>query len=78
MANDRDRDIVFEIVEHIGVIKAYPNGWTKELNMVSWNNTGTKYDIRDWDMEHERMSRGITLKTDEMQAVVNLLKDRKF
>lgn len=32
MANERDRDIVFEIIESIGPIKTFPNGWTKELN----------------------------------------------
>lgn len=78
MANERDRDIVFEIIEIIGPIKTFPNGWTKELNMVSWNGKEAKYDIRDWDAEHEHMSRGITLKPDEMETIVNLLKNRQF
>ena len=78
MASERDRDIVFEIIESIGPIKTFPNGWTKELNMVSWNGKEAKYDIRDWDAEHEHMSRGITLKPDEMETIVNLLKNRQF
>ena len=46
--------------------------------MVSWNGKEAKYDIRDWDAEHEHMSRGITLKPDEMETIVNLLKNRQF
>lgn len=78
MTKEKDRDIVFDVIESIGIIKAFPNGWTKELNMVSWNGNEAKYDIRDWDANHERMSRGITLKADEMETIVNLLKDRVF
>ena len=43
---------------------------TKELNIVSWNDQPPKYDIRDWDEQHERMSRGITLTKQELESVV--------
>lgn len=67
-----DREITFEIVEHIGVVSNYENGWTKEVNLVSWNGQPAKFDLRDWDREHERMSRGITLMPGEMKRVVDL------
>ena len=54
-----------EIKEHIGIISESKNGWTKELNLVSWNDNDPKYDIRDWDPKHEKMSRGITLTEEE-------------
>ncbi|MEI3503270.1 MAG: PC4/YdbC family ssDNA-binding protein [Anaerovoracaceae bacterium] len=47
----------------------YPTGWRKELNLVSWNGGAPKYDIRDWDPDHERMSRGITLHEKEMRLM---------
>ena len=76
--HDNERsEIVFEIKEQIGVIKPYPTGWNKELNLVSWNGNPVKYGIRDWDPEHEHMSRGITLHPDEMRKIVQLLKDRQ-
>ena len=56
---DFDREVTFEIVEEIGVIATHSTGWKKELNLVSWNGGQAKYDIRDWDPDHERMSRGI-------------------
>ena len=71
-------DVTFEIVEHIGVLTTTPNGWTKELNIVAWNGGSEKYDIREWDLEHEKMSRGVTLHKDEAKKVMELLKERKF
>lgn len=57
--------INYEIKEHIGIISENKNGWTKELNLVSWNDNEPKYDIREWDPKHEKMSRGITLTEEE-------------
>lgn len=69
-------EIKFEITEHIGVIKENPTGWKKELNLVSWNGNPAKYDIRDWDPEHEKMSRGITLTKEEASMLYTLLLER--
>ena len=74
--NERDGDIVFEITEHIGVIKSFPSGWTKELNVVKWNDADPKFDIRDWDMEHRLMKRGVTLRQDEMETLMDLMNKR--
>ena len=41
-----DNSISFEIQERIGTIAVYPTGWSKELNLVSWNGGAPKYDIR--------------------------------
>jgi len=72
--NEKEKDdVTFEIKEHLGVISAYPTGWKKELNLVAWNGNGAKYDLRDWDPEHEHMSRGITLHKDEAQKLLELL-----
>jgi hypothetical protein len=74
--NESERDIVYEIKEKIGVITPYPTGWNKELNLVSWNGSAAKFDIRDWDPEHEHMSRGITLHPDEARKLRDMLKAR--
>lgn len=68
--------ITFEIVEKIGVITEYPTGWNREINIVSWNGNEPKYDIREWSPDHERMSRGITLKEEELRTILHLLKNR--
>lgn len=73
---NRDNEVRFEIVEHIAVLTEQPTGWKKELNLVAWNDREPKYDIRDWDPEHERMSKGITLLPEEMHKIVEAVVDR--
>ena len=71
--------VTFEIEEHIGVLSTnQTSGWRKELNLVAWNGNAAKYDLRDWDPEHEHMSKGITLHKDEVQQLFELLKERKL
>ena len=31
-------DIKYDIVEEVGVVSESSTGWTKELNLISWNN----------------------------------------
>lgn len=67
-----DKNITYEIREYLGVISEHDSGWNKELNIISWNGQTPKYDLRDWDPHHERMSRGITLHPTEMRKLVDL------
>ena len=66
-------DIKFEIKEELGVLSESAKGWTKELNLISWNGAEAKYDLRDWSPNHEKMGKGITLTADEVQALYKLL-----
>lgn len=68
-------NITYEITKHIGVLSENAKGWTKELNLVSWNNRDPKYDIRDWNLEHEKMSKGITLTEEEIKNLKELLNE---
>lgn len=72
---ERDREVTWDLQEHIGVISQDPKGWTRELNRVAWNGAPAKYDIRSWDEHHAKMSRGITLTRDEMAVIRGLLSD---
>ena len=38
-------ELKFEITESLGVLAENAKGWTKELNLVSWNDHEPKYDI---------------------------------
>lgn len=66
-------DIKYEIVEEIGVLSENAKGWSKELNLVSWNDAAPKYDIRDWSPNHEKMSKGITLTKEEIEKLKEIL-----
>ncbi|MCI7239312.1 MAG: PC4/YdbC family ssDNA-binding protein [Anaerococcus sp.] len=65
----------YEIVENLGILSDNGKGWTKELNLVSWNEREPKYDIRDWNDDHSRMRKGITLTSEEAEVLKNILID---
>lgn len=66
-------DIKYDIVKELGVVSENSTGWTKELNLISWNNREAKYDLRDWSPEHAKMGKGITLSLEELKELKNLL-----
>ena len=66
-------EIKFEIVKRIGVLSTSSKGWTKELNLVSWNDRDPKYDIREWSPDGTTMGKGVTLTGEELDALRNLL-----
>jgi len=68
-------DFKFEIVKKIGVLSESSNGWKKEVNIISWNERKPKLDIRDWDENHERMGKGITLTREEAENLKEIIKD---
>ncbi len=66
-------DFKFEVIESFGELSTNPKGWTKELNLVSFNSREPKYDIRDWSPEREKMGKGVTLSLDELKKLRDLL-----
>lgn len=68
-------EIKYEVVEKLGVLSTDAKGWRKELNLVSWNEKDPKYDIRSWNPDYTRMSKGITLNKDEAEMLLEILKE---
>lgn len=66
-------ELKFEITEHLGVLSDNPKGWTKELNKVSWNEREPKYDLREWNPDHTRMGKGVTLTDEEVEVLKKIL-----
>ena len=66
-------DIKYEITKHLGVLSESAKGWTKEINLVSWNGREPKYDIREWAPERERMGKGVTLSEEEVIQLKKVL-----
>ena len=73
MNNER---ISYKVIANVGTLAKYPTGWSKEVNIVSWNEGPAKLDIRDWSEDHEKMSRGITLNADEVQRLIDSVQSR--
>lgn len=66
-------EIKYEIKDTVGTLSQSPKGWSKELNMISWNGKEPKYDLREWAPEHEKMGKGVTLTLDELKELKVLL-----
>ena len=66
-------EVKYEIIEKLGILSENTKGWTKELNLISWNGGTPKYDIRDWSPDHEKMGKGITLTDEEAKKLKELL-----
>lgn len=69
-------EFTYEIVETLGVLSETAKGWTKELNLISWNGRDPKLDIREWAPDHEKMGKGVTLTEDEAKKISELLAKR--
>lgn len=68
-------DIKYEIIRRIKVLSEKNNGWTKEINIVSWNDREGKMDIRDWNHEEGKMGKGVTLTKEEAAALLEALRE---
>jgi hypothetical protein len=66
-------EIKYDVVKELGVLSETGNGWTKEINLVSWNDRTPVYDIRTWSEGKDRMGKGITLNAEEIKALKELL-----
>lgn len=67
----------YEIVETIAVLSQSNKGWTKELNLVSWNDKEPKYDIREWAPDKTKMGKGVTLSMEEAEVLKKALNSRE-
>lgn len=68
-------DVKYEIKQSIACLSEESRGWTKEINLVSWNDSEPKYDIRAWSSDHKKMGKGVTLTKDELLALKDVLNE---
>lgn len=75
----KNMDIEFEIVELIGVLTPASrfNSYAKEVNLVAWNGGEAKIDVREWNNDHTRMRKGLTLTKAEFMTLLELGEDYK-
>ncbi len=70
----KQREVSYHVVEEIGSI---PNesAWDLEVNKISWNGAPPKIDIRRWNPDRDKMSKGISLTKEEAKELIPLLKE---
>ena len=66
----------YEVVEKIAVLSESSKGWTKELNLIRWNDRDPKFDIREWSPDGSKMGKGITLSEEEVIVLKKALISR--
>ena len=67
------KEIQYEVVKEIAVLSASDSGYTKEINLISWNGNEPKYDVRSFSPNREKCGKGITLTADEAAALFRAL-----
>ena len=67
----------YEITERIAVLSESSKGWTKEFNLVSWNEKDPKFDIREWSPDGQKMSKGVTLTPEEAVILKKALNSKE-
>ena len=72
------REIQYEIVKEIAVLSTGDSGYTKEINLISWNGKEPKYDIRSFSPNREKCGKGITLNADEAAALLKALQKELY
>lgn len=70
----KNQEVKFNIKKKIGVIsRNADSGWTKEINLVSWNNGEPVYDIRSWSPKREKAGKGVTMTKAEVVELLKIL-----
>jgi hypothetical protein len=69
------KEFKYEIVKQIGELSAGRAGWHREVNLISWNDAEPKIDIRDWAPDHDKMGKGISLNSEEVAVLREILNE---
>jgi len=67
------KEITMNLTKALVVIGENSKGYTKEVNLVSWNGADAKLDIREWFPDHKKCGKGITLSENEGRKLMEAL-----
>lgn len=71
------RDAKCEIVKAVATLSD-KKGYTKELNIIKWNDSEPTLDIRKWDRNNDIMQKGISLNSEEVAKLKEALTTLEF
>lgn len=66
-------DIEYELIETYGVFDETESGWTREVNLISWNGREPKIDVRTWSPDHSKSAKIGTLSKDAARKLGQIL-----
>ncbi len=73
MAREQRKAIQCTLKHHVGQLRQSDKGWSREVNVISWEGAASRLDIRDWSQNKERSSKGITFTRSEVEKLKELL-----
>lgn len=53
-------------------------GYHLELNLVKWGDNDPKYDLRRWNEDRSKMTKGVTLSKEELMILIEALPQIKL
>ena len=68
------KEIQYEIKQEIAVLSKSDSGYTKEINLISWNGAEPKIDLHDWSPDHQKCGNHGTFTREEARTLIRLLK----
>lgn len=74
----RNNDFSYSIEEFISPIKESKSNWTKSIARIKWGDNPTTVDIRNMNIQDERMGKGISLSDEEANLLAELLVENDF
>lgn len=66
--------VEYQILKNIFSLESLGN-YTKELNLVSWGGRPEVYDLRGWNEDHSKMTKGITFTKEEFNELIKKIKE---
>lgn len=67
-------DFSYDIKQNVAVLSTKGN-WALELNLISWGNRTPTLDLRRWNEDHTKMSKGLSLTKDELEAIAKFVNE---
>ncbi|ASK64282.1 hypothetical protein CFK37_03840 [Virgibacillus phasianinus] len=73
MNKPKNYRVEWDVIEEIAVLHESQAGWTKELNLISWNGDEPKYDVRWWNPDKTRIGKGFTFTAGELHLLRDII-----
>lgn len=73
MSRETRKAIQCTLKHHLGTLRENEKGWSREVNVVSWEGAASRLDIRDWSKNKDRSSKGVTFTRAEVERLRDML-----
>jgi hypothetical protein len=73
------KEFSYDIKEVIGIIKeSDSHDWCKVIARIQWGDNPTSIDIRNLNMNHNKVGKGISLSNEEVERLIEILLENDY